>query len=171
MKVTFQSSEKLLRMGTASIPKTEKLFSSFGPIFPNTILISFIPFHTAQSRETFLICAFVIAGIILVILFSTTITALLANDFKLLIHNMQLFASGKYTLTEQEQMLSSRKDEIGMLHKGFNDMAVEINDLIEKNYVTEKRSSIKNSGKPDGSSLFIQYTGFHQLACKGNSRR
>ena len=84
-----------------------------------------------------MICAFVIAGIILVILFSTTITALLANDFKLLIHNMQLFASGKYTLTEQEQMLSSRKDEIGMLHKGFNDMAVEINDLIEKNYVNE----------------------------------
>ena len=35
----------------------------------------------------------------------------------------------------------------------------------------KKRSSIKNSGKPDGSSLFIQYTGFHQLACKGNSRR
>ena len=34
-------------------------------------------------------------------------------------------------------MLSSRKDEIGMLHKGFNDMAVEINDLIEKNYVNE----------------------------------
>lgn len=84
-----------------------------------------------------MICAFVIAGIILVILFSTTITALLANDFKLLIHNMQLFASGKYTLTEQEQMLSSRKDEIGMLHKGFNDMAVEINDLIEKNYVND----------------------------------
>ena len=24
-----------------------------------------------------------------------------------------------------------------MLHKGFNDMAVEINDLIEKNYVNE----------------------------------
>ena len=106
----------------------------------NFNIIYSVPYSTiyaAISRETFLICAFVIAGIILVILFSTTITALLANDFKLLIHNMQLFASGKYTLTEQEQMLSSRKDEIGMLHKGFNDMAVEINDLIEKNYVNE----------------------------------
>ena len=95
---------------------------------------------------------------------------------------MQLFASGKYTLTEQEQMLSSRKDEIGMLHKGFNDMAVEINDLIEKNYVNEllkKEAQLKTlesqmDSHPAGANqpaFFVQYTGFHQLACKGNSRR
>lgn len=99
-----------------------------------------IPYNTiyaAISREIILVCIFVIAGIIIVILFSTAVTALLTNNFKLLIHNMQLFASGKYAFTEQELELSSRNDEIGMLHKGFNDMATEINDLIEKNYVNE----------------------------------
>lgn len=178
MKVILPKHRKTPQNGYSLYSKDGKTFFIVRTDIPkyNFNIIYSVPYSTiyaAISRETFLICAFVIAGIILVILFSTTITALLANDFKLLIHNMQLFASGKYTLTEQEQMLSSRKDEIGMLHKRFNDMAVEINDLIEKNYVNvaKKRSSIKNSGKPDGSSLFIQYTGFHQLACKGNSRR
>ncbi len=103
-------------------------------------IIYAIPYNTiyaAISKEVLLICVFVISGIVIVILFSSAMTALLANNFKLLVHNMQLFASGKYTFTEQEHELSSRNDEIGMLHKGFNDMAVEINELIEKNYVNE----------------------------------
>ena len=82
-----------------------------------------------------------LASCMLIVIASRFIIRSQTRHFGILIRKMQKFASSPDTLTafspESRYDYENRHDEIGMLHRQFDRMAVQISDLIESNYAKE----------------------------------
>ena len=65
----------------------------------------------------------------------------LTRHFNILIDKMQRFASSPETVSnftpDSKYDYSERKDEIGMLHRQFDKMAVQVSSLVKENYTKE----------------------------------
>lgn len=97
-------------------------------------------YHTLQNNIR-LSVLLLIACIIMITLISRRLIENYTRHFGYLIQKMQSFASSKDSLTnfdfESAYDYSNRKDEVGMLHQQFDQMAHQISDLVELNYTKE----------------------------------
>ncbi len=103
-------------------------------------LLHAIPYNTLTSGTAatvkFILLIFLVAFVTLILINSLTLRFAL-GDYQKLVTKMKNFS-----LTENENVTvdpnyADRTDELGMLHRQFDLMSVEIHDLIEKNYVNE----------------------------------
>lgn len=58
-------------------------------------------------------------------------------DFASLVDKMKQFGQDESTLPVSEEAYANRVDEAGILHRQFDQMTVEIQSLIQQNYVNE----------------------------------
>lgn len=88
----------------------------------------------------------ILLSLLFVLISSNRILSMLTKHFDVLIDKMNRFGKGDYSAAPDDSVYARRTDEIGKLHNHFNQMAVQINTLIEENYVNEllkKEAQIK----------------------------
>lgn len=106
-----------------------------------TCLVSYDSIYQTLQNNLRLSVLLLIGCIVLITLFSRKLIESYTQHFGYLIKKMQHFASSKDSLTnfdfESTYDYSGRKDEVGMLHQQFDQMAHQISDLVELNYTKE----------------------------------
>lgn len=92
-------------------------------------------FHTLVLFVTALSMTIAIA-ILLSIIISRWLSNTITYHFDRLINKMAIFEKG-YFSSEADSQYQQRSDEIGQLHRNFDQMAKKIGDLIENNYIKQ----------------------------------
>ena len=102
--------------------------------------ICFTPYDSViRSQRLYLfLSACIIAGIfILSLIFSQKLFETITGHFSKLLLKMKCFGENNTQLVSFDYDYKMRNDEIGELHQRFDQMANQVRDLIEKNYVSE----------------------------------
>jgi two-component system sensor histidine kinase YesM len=102
--------------------------------------ICFTPYDSViRSQRLYLfLSACIIAGIfILSLIFSQKLFGTVTGHFSKLLLKMKCFGENNTQLVSFDYDYKMRHDEIGELHQRFDQMANQVRDLIEKNYVSE----------------------------------
>ena len=116
-----------------------------GELYPKgwhyTCLVSYDKIKNTLDSSRLLSFLLLLSCCILIALASRYIIHSFTKHFGILLQKMQHFASSCDTLTNFEPdtryNYQERKDEIGMLHRQFDQMAEQISDLVESNYTKE----------------------------------
>lgn len=84
------------------------------------------------------IYVFIILGIIIVSIgLSDLLIKLIIKHLDNLIKKMKAFRGHQTELIDEGYNYQERKDELGLLHRQFDQMALEIEELIQQNYINE----------------------------------
>ncbi|NDL67067.1 sensor histidine kinase [Anaerotalea alkaliphila] len=156
------SSDALASPEAASIPKTlsgsydvvtldghkyfavQSLLEKYGWTY-----ISLVPYDSIYDsiRVSYMVYAGVVcAGILLAMALSSLLTRLLVRHFDNLVLKMRKFSSDTEAVPVGGYDYSERTDELGLLHRQFDDMATRIRYLLNENYLKElliKEAQIK----------------------------
>lgn len=116
-----------------------------GELYPQgwhyTCLVSYDKIRGTLNYWRFLSAVLMLACCLMIILISRRMIRSFTCHFAILIQKMQRFASSRDSLTNFEPDsrydYRERKDEIGMLHRQFDQMAGQISALVESNYTKE----------------------------------
>lgn len=116
-----------------------------GELYPKgwhyTCLVSYDKIKNTLDNSRLLSLLLLLSCCVLIVLASRYIIRSFTRHFGILLQKMQRFASSRDALTSFEPdaryNYKNRKDEIGMLHRQFDQMAEQISDLVESNYTKE----------------------------------
>ena len=119
--------------------------SSSGELFSEgwnyNCLVSYDSIQNTISKWRFLTALLLLSSCMIIGFASRYIIQSLTRHFNILIDKMQRFASSPETVSnftpDSKYDYSERKDEIGMLHRQFDKMAVQISSLVKENYTKE----------------------------------
>ena len=119
--------------------------SSSGELFSEgwnyNCLVSYDSIQNTISKWRFLTALLLLSSCMIIGFASRYIIQSLTRHFNILIDKMQRFASSPETVSnftpDSKHDYSERKDEIGMLHRQFDKMAVQISSLVKENYTKE----------------------------------
>ena len=78
-----------------------------------------------------------LAAVAIAFMLSRVLIKSITNDFVCLVDKMKKFGKDESQIPSTDYDYSSRTDEIGILHQQFDQMAVEIQRLIQQNYINE----------------------------------
>jgi len=99
-----------------------------------------VPYTNIMSTITFTLksVSFAIAICILLALFvSSRLITKLLNHLELLTQKMHQFGNNTYVPSQPPLNYSAREDEIGLLHTTFDNMVIQLNNVIKENYTNE----------------------------------
>lgn len=102
--------------------------------------ICFTPYDSvihAQHLYLLVSAAVVMAAFGIAILFSKKMFASITIHLSNLLQKMNCFGQNETRLLTVDYDYSARKDEIGELHQRFDQMAIQVQELIRKNYLSE----------------------------------
>lgn len=102
--------------------------------------ISFTPYDSvihAQHLYLFLCSLIIIIMFFLAVGISQKMFASITIHFSNLLQKMNFFGKNNTKLLTFDYDYESREDEIGELHQRFDQMALQVQELIQKNYVSE----------------------------------
>lgn len=102
--------------------------------------ICFTPYDSVMRSQCLYLCLSlgIIAGIFLLCLvFSRKFFGTITGHFSRLLLKMEYFGENHTQLVSVDYNYEDRKDEIGELHQRFDQMANQVRELIQKNYVSE----------------------------------
>lgn len=120
---------------------TERYFCIRGLIENNNWeYICLVPYtyvdHTLIATRIFSILI-LITAVIIAFCLSNVLIKSITNDFARLVDKMKKFGKDESILPVVNYNYNNRTDEIGVLHQQFDQMAVEIQNLIQQNYINE----------------------------------
>lgn len=102
--------------------------------------ICLIPYnHIASTINITRIMAFIVIllSVLMALLLSRMLIGSVTKDFSRLVSKMKAFGKDESKSPDMGYDYSLRKDEIGILHNQFDQMALKIQNLIQENYVNE----------------------------------
>ncbi len=102
--------------------------------------VNLIPYNQiARSIHTtyFLVFLIFLCGTAFAFLFAKRTTRYILKDFKNLARKMEHFSRSELQLLQTDTDYTKRTDEISHLHQQFDSMALQIHDLVQKNYVNQ----------------------------------
>lgn len=80
---------------------------------------------------------FIVLAIICAVILSNILIRNITKHFDILIHKMDTFRDANMEVGQVPYDYKTRGDELGVIHRTFDNMASEIKNLIEVNYVSE----------------------------------
>ncbi len=116
-------------------------FAVQGSISPNTWkYICLVPYEemskTIYATEI-MVTVLIVVTLCLVFFVSHIMTKLIVSDVTVLVNQMGAFFQDDAMSFQIDTSYQNRKDEIGILHKQFNHMVLQIQNMIQQNYISE----------------------------------
>lgn len=116
-----------------------------GELYPKgwhyTCLVSYDRIRHALNSSRLMSILLLLSCCVLIVLTSRYMIRSFTRHFDILLHKMRRFASSRDSLTrfapDARYPYQERRDEIGMLHRQFDQMAEQISALVESNYTKE----------------------------------
>jgi len=102
--------------------------------------ICLVPYTEISQQLTlavFTAFLFILFSVFLSLYLASKYVKRITEDFNVLMDKMKSFGSGNYNEENVNFDYSTRKDEIAILHHHFDDMTIQINNLIRENYLNE----------------------------------
>ncbi len=119
----------------------QKYFCTSGKIENNNWdYICLVPYAYVENSLKFthiFSCIILVIAITIAILLARLLIRSITNDFSKLIRKMKKFGQDESAPIENDYDYSKRSDEIALLHLQFDEMANEIQNLIQQNYIHE----------------------------------
>jgi two-component system sensor histidine kinase YesM len=100
-------------------------------------LVSYDKITAAMFVSNFACVGIIILAIILGINLSGILTGNIIRHFNILVEKMKSFSKDEIKIPETAYNYEERQDEIGVMHRQFDKMALKIHNLIHVNYVSE----------------------------------
>lgn len=116
--------EELLNKLNASATNFEKTAAQF-------LQVEYDAMKATQNQTLYTVAVLIIIGIILSIIIAFITTISITKPIKLVINAANSMASGDFTI-ELDDKLLNQKDEIGHLMNSFNEMLVNLTELIDE---------------------------------------
>ena len=116
-------------------------FSVKGNISPNAWqYICLVPYEEMEKTiyaTQILVAVLLIVTLCLVLFLSHKMTRLIVSDITVLVNEMGDFFKDDAMLFKADALYQNRRDEIGILHKQFKNMVLQIQHMIRQNYISE----------------------------------
>ena len=116
-------------------------FAVKGNISPNEWqYICLVPYEEMEKTiyaTQILVAVLLIVTLCLVLFLSHKMTRIIVSDITVLVNEMRDFFKDDAMLFKADALYQNRKDEIGILHKQFKNMVLQIQHMIRQNYISE----------------------------------
>lgn len=100
-------------------------------------LIPYAPIASTVNMTRMIAFIVILLSVLISLLLARLLIISVTKDFSRLIHKMKAFGKDESRAPDIGCDYSMRKDEIGVLHNQFDQMALKIQNLIQQNYVNE----------------------------------
>lgn len=100
-------------------------------------LIPYDPIASTINITRLMAFIVILLSVLISLLLSKMLIGSVTKDFSRLVNKMKAFGKDESKTPDIGYDYSSRRDEIGLLHNQFDQMALKIQNLIQENYVNE----------------------------------
>lgn len=100
-------------------------------------LVPYAPIASTVNMTKIIAVIVILLSVLLSLLLSRMLIGTVTKDFSRLVSKMKAFGKDESKPPDKGHDYSRRRDEIGILHNQFDQMALKIQNLIQENYVNE----------------------------------